>query len=515
MTKSSRLACWLPLFCALFTASSAGAEAPNITLRGTNGGAIVSGKLMEFDGTKYVLETSLGQMVVEASQVTCDGIDCPGNTHAADKQHLTVSIGDDLTPGLVPHLIEGFAAARNDTLVRVLDDDGDIALRLIGERPEAKIKTRMQRPGFAFSAITERKADLALTLQPPPADVVAVARANMAALLNNPDHQQIIALDAATVVVAATNPVRVLSERQIADIFAGRIANWAALGGPNAPIHPVVADAVLNLPQNPVADVLQSGKISATARLMPNAQTVSDQVASDPYAIGLTTYSNLRGATPVAVRGPCGIVTAPNRYAVLTGAYPFIQRIVAYRALNSETLLQQELTHYLASETAQDSVSDAGFVGQRIASISLDGQGQRFVTAMLNDTDASTSALLREFLGQIEQADRLSPTFRFRAGKRLARYINSRDLSNRELVFVGFTDSLGKQSKNRELSEARAELVKNQVMAMLTPEKRAATQAVSFGYGEIAPIACDDAARGQAANRRVEIWLRPRKLASQ
>jgi len=220
-------------------------------------------------------------------------------------------------------------------------------------------------------------------------------------------------------------------------------------------------------------------------------------------------------------------VTTPNRAAVLTGAYPFIQRIVAYQATADATPLSNRLTEYLASETAQDSVGDAGFFGQRVSSISLDGQGQRFVTAMLNTTDRNESAALRDLLGELEHADRLSPTFRFRAGSdaldqqaradavRLARYINSRDLSNRELVFVGFTDSLGSADKNRELSKARAALVEEQVMALLTPQKRQTTPSISLGYGETAPIACDDAAYGQAANRRVEIWLRPQELASQ
>lgn len=527
MRKLSRLMRWLPLAFALFPAAFANADTPTISLKALAGGATVSGKLVEFDGTRYVVETSLGQMVLDASQVSCEGIECPTEAGKVDRPNLTLSLGADLSPGLLSHLIEGYASSKNQTLVRALDDAGNLALRLIGEGPETVFNSLPQTPGFPFGAVSEGRADLALTVQKPTADVVAIARASQAAQLDNPEHQQIVALDAAAIIVAATNPVRVLSHKQIVDIFAGRIANWSALGGPNAPIHPILADPVARLPQNPVTDLLQNGKFAATTKVLRTAQAVSDTVAADPYAIGMTTYSNLRGATPIGVRGACGIITMPNRAAVLTGAYPFIQRIMAYHARSESTPLQADLTEYLTSETAQDSVSDAGFIGQRVSSISLDAQGQRFVTAMLNSTDDTERALLREFLGDIEGADRLSPTFRFRAGSdaldqqaradavRLARYINSRDLSNRELIFVGFTDSLGSQSRNRELSKARATLVEKQVMAMLTPQKRQATQTVSLGYGEIAPIACDDAASGQAANRRVEIWLRPRNLASQ
>lgn len=527
MSKLSRLMRWLALPCALFCASIAAADAPTISLRALAGGATVSGKLIEFDGSRYVMETTLGQMVLDASQVSCDGIECPTMADTKDDQSLTLSVGADLSPGLLPHLIEGYASVKNETLVRTLDDDGYLTLRLIGDGQEKKFKSLPQKPGFPFGAVSEGRADVALTLQHPTSDVVAVARANQAAQLQNPEHQQIVALDAATIIVAATNPVRVLSQQQIVDVFAGRIANWSTLGGPNAPIRPILADPVVSLPQSPVADLFQSGKFAATAQILGTAQAVSDHVAADRYAIGLTTYSNLRGATPIGVRGSCGIITAPNPASVLTGAYPFIQRIIAYHGQSTDAPLRDQLAEYLTSETAQDSVTDAGFIGQRVSSISLDGQGQRFVTAMLNTTDSKESALLRAFLGELEQADRLSPTFRFRTGSdvldqqaradavRLARYINSRDLSNRELIFVGFTDGLGSPSKNRELSKTRAALVEQQVMALLTPQKRRSTRSLSLGYGKIAPIACDDAPMGQAANRRVEVWLRPQSLSSQ
>ena len=51
------------------------------------------------------------------------------------------------------------------------------------------------------------------------------------------------ALDGIALVVHAENPVTALSTAQIAEIFTGKITNWRALGGPDAPIAPYGREA--------------------------------------------------------------------------------------------------------------------------------------------------------------------------------------------------------------------------------------------------------------------------------
>lgn len=46
----------------------------------------------------------------------------------------------------------------------------------------------------------------------------------------------VIALDAVAVVVHPDNPVRALTTAQLADLFTGRVTNWRALGGADAPV---------------------------------------------------------------------------------------------------------------------------------------------------------------------------------------------------------------------------------------------------------------------------------------
>lgn len=504
-------------FCCL--APIAKADETPITLRALDGGVAISGLLTNFDGLTYTVATQLGEMVLEADQVACEGASCPETEATAET--ISLAIGDDLTPGLVPLLVESYAAAAQSTLVRSLDATGNLGFRLSGQNP-SRISTLPQTAGFTFNAMAEGRADITLTRYRPTADVIAVASLGNIGRLDDPANQQIVGLDALSVVVSPANPVRALSPDQIADIFAGRIANWSAVGGPNAPIRPIITDPDMAFSQRVSEAMFGGGGVAATAQIAGSIAEVSDNVAADRYAIGVTTFAHMRGAAPVSLHMACGLTLAPTAAAIMTETYPYSERVLAYSAPQQSKEDVASLLAYIQSDAAQDAVTDAGLVGQRIATLSLDAQGQRFVSAMLANAKRDQAKALRDFLSEIEQADRLTPTFRFLPGgsdldlkaeadvDRLARYINSRDFSSRELLFVGFTDSVGSTTRNRKLSQSRAELVKNQVLARIDPTIRANLSVTTMGYGEIAPIACNDSAHGQAANRRVEIWVRPR-----
>lgn len=77
---------------------------------------------------------------------------------------------------------------------------------------------------------------------------------------------------------------------------------------------------------------------------------------------------------------------------------------------------------------------------------------------------------------------------------------------NRTLVDVtGHTDSTGSDSYNFELSQRRAMSVANYLAQQGIDGRRFAVA----GFGENRPIATNASAAGRAANRRVEIQLRP------
>ncbi len=78
-----------------------------------------------------------------------------------------------------------------------------------------------------------------------------------------------------------------------------------------------------------------------------------------------------------------------------------------------------------------------------------------------------------------------------------------------DVIVKGHTDAQGSEATNLRLSEDRAAMVKNQLIA-----KGVAPQRVTaIGFGESVPLATNSTPEGRAMNRRVEIELRPARGA--
>lgn len=71
----------------------------------------------------------------------------------------------------------------------------------------------------------------------------------------------------------------------------------------------------------------------------------------------------------------------------------------------------------------------------------------------------------------------------------------------RKVLIEGFTDSIGSESSNLQLSTRRSNAVRMALIKMGVSNSRIATN----GYGEAFPVADNDSASGRQQNRRVEI----------
>ena len=74
-----------------------------------------------------------------------------------------------------------------------------------------------------------------------------------------------------------------------------------------------------------------------------------------------------------------------------------------------------------------------------------------------------------------------------------------------DVIVKGHTDSQGPEDANMRLSEDRAQMVKNQLVAKGVDPHRVTT----LGFGESQPLVTNATPEGRAQNRRVEIELRP------
>jgi outer membrane protein OmpA-like peptidoglycan-associated protein len=88
-----------------------------------------------------------------------------------------------------------------------------------------------------------------------------------------------------------------------------------------------------------------------------------------------------------------------------------------------------------------------------------------------------------------------------RTAERMADVLRQQPASS--VLVEGFTDSTGSPAHNLELSQRRAESVRNALVGMGIAPERIATR----GYGEAYPVASNDNAGNRQLNRRVEIVL--------
>jgi phosphate transport system substrate-binding protein len=109
-----------------------------------------------------------------------------------------------------------------------------------------------------------------------------------------------IALDGLAIIVHATNPLRNITRQQVIDVYAGRVSNWKALGGPDAPITVINKEAgraTLELFED-YFDL--EGKFVRNAVIIgPNGQAIAS-VAGMPHSIA---YVSIGSATVAEEQG--------------------------------------------------------------------------------------------------------------------------------------------------------------------------------------------------------------------
>lgn len=493
-----------------------------VTLRSSDGSTEITGTLTSFDEDTYFLETGFGELQIAAGDNICIGDSCPRSR--VDAKDVAIAASDELSDELLRGLLEGFAQFKD---VEVTDETGDKGGKTLlftasdGEEL-ANVTLAPNTSTGAFQSLISGEADLAATTR-------SVRDEERLSLIgaNADDTQQasaetVLALDALSIVVSPSNRVRAISEADIAGIFSGEITDWAQLGDAPGPINLYVrasesgtATVFDDLVMDPVG-----AEVSPTATVMPTDEAISQAVTTDPLGIGYTSYSTQQGAKALAVRGACGIQTPVNDFTIKTEEYPLTRRIYMYRP---QSLIPQPATDFVdfvKSNAAQDIVKRSGYISQDVTSLSVNEQGLRFVSTMLPSDADVTFEEVQDMLTNLVSAERLSLTFRFQPGstrldtrsetdaERLAELIEQGVFDNKEILIIGFSDSIGEGDINLNLSAARARQVRDSILDEVKSAAGENLQIKTIGYGEMSPLGCNETIQGRKINRRVEIWTK-------
>ena len=171
------------------------------------------------------------------------------------------------------------------------------------------------------------------------------------------------ARDGLAIVVHPSNPVQRIAFDDLREIYAGKMISWAAVGGSDRRIVPVVQRTETGTTQFFADQVMAGNGFSAPALVADDDSSTAARVAQDPGAIGFVSlpYAD-RGVKALAVARVKGLPYVDlDAQTVYESRYPLTRyfNIVLRSPANPGS---EELNTFLCSIDGQKKVLAAGYV---------------------------------------------------------------------------------------------------------------------------------------------------------
>lgn len=497
------------------------AQSTDARLISRDGNIVIDGSLLGYDGEFYRLETEYGPLTVDGQGVTCTGPGCPKLDGFVAEVNLS---GTRLMADvLIPALLQAFSDRNGYSLLREVEDDTHSTFVISNdERVIGRFALRASTSSEGFADLIAEEADIALALREPrPREIGLAYSAGFGNLFEN-RRTRVVAVDGLVAIKATGQPVGSLSLDQLAGVFSGSITNWSALGGEDIGIR-----LYTPLPDNGLYQAFEDGilaqfeaAVSPGARKQESIEALSDAVAGDLFAIGLTALSQAGNAEPVPITGNCGSEQRPSLASLRNEDYPLTVPLMMFTPPRRLPLLAREFLGFVSSTAADTVIRRAGFVDQSVVASPFKDQGNRLALAIAQAGEDVTLSELKRLVDTLRNRERLSATFRFQGGSvdldpksreailRLSRALELGTFDERDLLFVGFSDGAGRAGPNLDLSRRRAEAVLDLVRTAAPSADLERVSLNADAFGEALPIACDDTSWERAINRRVEVWVK-------
>lgn len=232
------------------------------------------------------------------------------------------------------------------------------------DNPEVRISVTGGGSGTGIAALINGTVDIANASRKIKDEEVAEAQSKGITPV-----EHIIARDAIAVIVNPENPVRKLTLQQIADIYSGKISNWAGVGGEDRPIVKLSRETNSGTHVYFLETVLRLGEkenktlFSTDTLLLPSSEGIISEVRTNPNAIG---YDGL-GYVPddlvmIAIAEEAGgNYVLPSIATVNDKSYPIARDLYMYTNGEATGILKEYLDWLLNTE-AQQIVAELGFV---------------------------------------------------------------------------------------------------------------------------------------------------------
>lgn len=418
---------------------------------------------------------------------------------ARSERILALHGSNTIGAALAPSLIEAFLRQEGYSEIKRVPGRNPEELSVEGRSPQGAqhaVEIQAYGSGTAFKALQEGRADIGMSSRRiKPEEVGALGSLGD---MTGPANEHVIALDGIAIVVHPNNPVRTMTRKQVADVFAGRITDWSQVKGTAGPFQLYARDDKSGTFDTFQTLVLGSDKLSSAAKRFEDSTQLSDAVANDPAGIGFIGLPYVRNARALAIADLGATPLIPSRFTVATEDYVLSRRLYLYTAENPRNPLVRRFIAFAQSKAGQEVVGSGGFVPQTVRPEAL-------------TVDAGAPPEYRKLT---QGAQRLSLNFRFRTGSadldnkalldldRVVEFLSDMNVQGQSILLFGFADSQGGRDLNLKLSRERAQAVAAQF------QQRGVKPGMVTGFGYDLPVASNDTDEGRARNRRVEIWVK-------
>ncbi len=155
-----------------------------------------------------------------------------------------------------------------------------------------------------------------------------------------------IAIDVIVIIVHPEVPLNGLTSGQARDIFAGRVTNWAEVGGEDAPILVVVRDRASGTREMFDDRVLGGGEVTGAAIESNSNGIVRETVAATPNSIGYISTGYLNASVkPLSYDG-----VLPTGDNAMSGAYALSRYLRMYTCGEPAPAAREFLAYVLSEE---------------------------------------------------------------------------------------------------------------------------------------------------------------------
>ncbi|MEQ8823450.1 MAG: phosphate ABC transporter substrate-binding/OmpA family protein [Filomicrobium sp.] len=508
------------------------AVADEIRLELKGGGFELTGELEAYDGKKFVINSPVfGKMTIDGTRFNCISDNCPTGPVSAAPDRRRAIVGGPVTGDIViagsntignalmPALVEKFAKRVGLEVKRVEGADPlDLSLHLVNSRGDKIASVQLLRYGSttSFRELSEGRTEIGMSSRRiKPIEVARLSSVGLGDMLD-PNHEHVLGLDGIVMIVSKGNPAVSITVEDAAKIFSGQIKDWSQLGLPGGPINLYAPPDESGTFETFSKLILKpfNLKLSPDVKRTGNHVEQSDWVANDPQGIGFLGIAYLRDSKALNIRSACGLIFRPTEFSMKTEEYPLTRRLYLYSPGQPKVPLARQILSFALSDEAQEVIRETSFIDQSLSSIAFNEQKTRIAYALNAEEEDFDINAMREFIKDVAQAKRLTSTLRFETAsfrldskslsdvKRLARLFNSEAYKDKEVMLIGFADSVGSYEPNLQLSRQRANAV---AAALANAGYRGATVKA---YSELAPVACNDTLEDRQFNRRVEVWIK-------